>query len=211
VKQGSEVENTRVRYEGIEQQRINKKGNDIMDKFKLSDEEKERIRLEETYRYEIRKSLEDSKPKKSRIFEILNSPFVIWVLSAIMLSGLTSMYARYAAKAEASKAQSVRIQRIIADLQTRIERAKINLESYSDRTASFTTIERAEGAFDDFKDKDFLSMAIELQISRPDEDVVKELVGIWKQIMKEPEVEKTKELLAKASELLGQMKHLTSR
>lgn len=182
-----------------------------MDKFKLSDEEKERIRLEETYRYEIRKSLEDSKPKKSRIFEILNSPFVIWVLSAIMLSGLTSMYARYAAKAEASKAQSVRIQRIIADLQTRIERAKINLESYSDRTASFTTIERAEGAFDDFKDKDFLSMAIELQISRPDEDVVKELVGIWKQIMKEPEVEKTKELLAKASELLGQMKHLTSR
>jgi len=182
-----------------------------MNKLQLSDEEKERIRLEETYRHEIRKSLEDSKPKKGRIFKILNSPFVIWVLSAIILSGITSMYARYAAKAEASKAQSVRIQRIITDLSTRIERARVNLKPYGERRASYTTIEGAEGAFLDFKDQDFLSVAVELQILRPGDDVVKELVGIWQEIMTEPGVERTEELLAKASELLGQEIRLTSR
>ena len=50
----------------------------------LSESEKQRLLAEETYRLEVRRSLEALAPKKSRaekIWDKLNSPFVLWLLS----------------------------------------------------------------------------------------------------------------------------------
>lgn len=50
----------------------------------LSELDRHRIRLEESYRIEVRKELDSSKG--SRVFAFLNSNLVIWVLSAVFIS-----------------------------------------------------------------------------------------------------------------------------
>ena len=50
----------------------------------LSDAEKENIRLEETYRAEIRKSL--APKQRSGVWTFLNSSFGLWLLSAIFIT-----------------------------------------------------------------------------------------------------------------------------
>lgn len=71
----------------------------------LSDENKEVIREQEMFRKKIRDEPSPLKTisTKERAWEVLNSNFGIWLLSAVLLSGLGSLYTRHQADVDAAR------------------------------------------------------------------------------------------------------------
>lgn len=71
----------------------------------LTEAEKEKIRELEDFRKEVRDLLSPATPKttKTRIWEALNSNFGIWLLSAVLVSGLGTLYARHQTQADAEQ------------------------------------------------------------------------------------------------------------
>jgi hypothetical protein len=65
----------------------------------LSDEDKARIRLEEIYRNQVRKEVEQ-KTRWKHVWEILNGSFCLWAMSTIVLSFGTWLYTRYTEAAD---------------------------------------------------------------------------------------------------------------
>lgn len=64
----------------------------------LSEQDRARLRLEEEYRHEVRKSLEalhTDHSAKARLWSLLNSSFGVWLLSAFFITGLGGLYAKY--------------------------------------------------------------------------------------------------------------------
>jgi hypothetical protein len=64
----------------------------------LLEEEKNRIRAEEIFRYEVRREIEARRPKDSRrkrLWSLVNSTFGVWLLSSVVLGGLTFAYTIY--------------------------------------------------------------------------------------------------------------------
>jgi hypothetical protein len=64
----------------------------------LTEEERTRIRAEEIFRLEVRGELEASKPRSSRRQRLgswVNSSFGLWVLSSVVLTGLTTAFTYY--------------------------------------------------------------------------------------------------------------------
>jgi len=64
----------------------------------LLEEEKNRIRAEEIFRYEVRREIEARRPKDSggkRLWSLVNSTFGVWLLSSVVLGGLTFAYTMY--------------------------------------------------------------------------------------------------------------------
>jgi len=89
----------------------------------LTDQDKERILLEETYRREIREQFEQQPPSKTRwerVSPILNSAFVLWFLSSVILGVVGFLYARWDSQRtierdkKASEAQVKRENELIA-------------------------------------------------------------------------------------------------
>ena len=63
----------------------------------LTDEDKERIQLEEGYRLEVRDQLSKTRPSLSRwerVSPILNSAFVLWLLSSVILGIVGVIYTK---------------------------------------------------------------------------------------------------------------------
>lgn len=84
----------------------------------LSDDEKAVLREQEVFRKAIRDELSPPKPKspKERAWEVLNSNFGMWLLSAVLLSGLGTLYTRHQTEvdearksAESERAESRRL------------------------------------------------------------------------------------------------------
>jgi hypothetical protein len=84
----------------------------------LSSEDRERIRLEEVYRHEIRQALarKPSNTSSANLSTFLNSAFGLWVLSAIFLSGLGTAYKSWESQRERERAAETQRQ---ADLRAR--------------------------------------------------------------------------------------------
>ncbi len=64
----------------------------------LTESDKEKIRLEEQYRLEIRNQLQVSTAKqsvRSKLWALLNSSFILWLLSAIVITGAGALYTNY--------------------------------------------------------------------------------------------------------------------
>jgi|SRR5271157_2546248 len=64
----------------------------------LLEEEKNRIRAEEIFRYEVRREIEARRPKDSggkRLWSLVNSTFGVWLLSSVVLGGLGFLYTTY--------------------------------------------------------------------------------------------------------------------
>ncbi len=79
----------------------------------LTDEEKSRIRLEETFRLEVRRELEATAPRPTlaaRGWSLLNSSFVLWFFSSVVISLITVLYTAHQNNhaAEVQKAELVR-------------------------------------------------------------------------------------------------------
>jgi hypothetical protein len=56
---------------------------------------KERIELEERYRFEIRETLVPKRTVGGKIFDFFNSQFGMWFLTTIVVAGMTSLWAYY--------------------------------------------------------------------------------------------------------------------
>lgn len=80
----------------------------------LSEEEKQRIRAEEIYREEVRRELEGDE--RSRSWSILNSPFVLWCLGSVVISGLTFGHARI----QVNRARAQQKSRVEQEIQYRL-------------------------------------------------------------------------------------------
>ncbi len=61
----------------------------------LSQYEKFRIEMAETYRFEVRKNIENKKTPDRKIWEFLNSSFGLWVLSTCVVGFITFLYSEY--------------------------------------------------------------------------------------------------------------------
>lgn len=70
----------------------------------LTEEERGRIREEEIFREEMRRKIAAETFFESRAWKILNASIVLWLLSSIVVTGLTQWYSRQqSAQAEQSK------------------------------------------------------------------------------------------------------------
>lgn len=90
----------------------------------LNENERERIRLEETYRAEVRNKLaeEAPKPKKSPILAFLNSSLGLWLLSAVFITGAGALFTQYEhARAEDAKRRET-IERLDLEISYRYSR-----------------------------------------------------------------------------------------
>lgn len=77
----------------------------------LTDEEKARLRAEETFRDEVRRHLENEKPRRTlgaRLWDALNSAIVLWLLSSVVVGSLTCYYEDAREDAAAARAEAAR-------------------------------------------------------------------------------------------------------
>ena len=62
---------------------------------RLSDDEMERIKAEEIYRKEVRRKLAHDDPWQSNIYDFFQSSLGIWVLSTLVIGGLSFAYSQW--------------------------------------------------------------------------------------------------------------------
>lgn len=97
----------------------------------LADEKKQEIRLEEEYRFQIRRELESSQRSKrwyETVWSVLNSTFTIFVLGSIVLVSITS-YLEY--KRQENLTRDTRIRRALElaeEIKWRITNIEIAVE-----------------------------------------------------------------------------------
>lgn len=82
----------------------------------LSDQEKGRIRAEEVYRHEVRESLNRKDPS---LWDLLNSSFVLWFLSSIVLATLTAAYGSCSTARETTRTRTERGMLLATELHSR--------------------------------------------------------------------------------------------
>ena len=105
----------------------------------LTDHEKEKIRLEESYRFEIKSQLEKNQPKLSSLQKIkgfINSPFGLWILGAIFITGGATYYSSVAAKRDDERKTREAIERIEYEIKFRLTKVLVNLYESSKKVDS---------------------------------------------------------------------------
>lgn len=73
----------------------------------LTDAEKQKIRSEEIYRQEVQEELQSQKKKKISFWAILNSGFVLFLLSSIVLGGISEYYKYWKNKKDKEESQAI--------------------------------------------------------------------------------------------------------
>ena len=95
----------------------------------LTEEQRAAIELEESYREAVRRQIRESETQPSRksLWATLNAPFILFVLSSVVLTGITSLgtwlYATYQEDTAAERAKT----KLYADAAYRI--AKLDIPS----------------------------------------------------------------------------------
>ncbi len=67
----------------------------------LTEEDKNRIRLEEIYRQELRQQLKPISSRRERTLAFLNSAFFLWFLSTVLIGTVSFLYTRWDGRREA--------------------------------------------------------------------------------------------------------------
>ncbi len=102
----------------------------------LTDLEKEKIRLEETYRNEVKELLQKKEAKKSffdKLISFLNTSLGLWLLSAIFVSGGIKLYEDYKANSEDKKKTNEAIAKLDLEISYRYSRLLVNLYELTDK------------------------------------------------------------------------------
>jgi hypothetical protein len=92
----------------------------------LEDREKKEIRAEEIFRAEVRRELEASRPRLSRserLWALLNSSFALWLLSSVVLAGLTALVTSYHTNRSEELRREETARRLVTEINNRIEEA----------------------------------------------------------------------------------------
>src|SRR5687768_6390457 len=90
----------------------------------LTDEERDRIRAEEVFRDEVRKSLDDKRSSRRGVAAVINSPFVIWLLSSVVIGLVSFGYTQ----CNASREERARTEKLRSELIIRLGRAMKDIE-----------------------------------------------------------------------------------
>lgn len=91
----------------------------------LSDEERSRIRIEEVFRDEVRKSLQPRQGVGAKVFHFLDSSLGIFLLSSVLLTGLSSWYLSRSEQIRTAAANYESLREIGAELRFRIDILKL--------------------------------------------------------------------------------------
>jgi hypothetical protein len=88
----------------------------------LSDEDKDRILLQEQYRYEVRQKLEagSKKSKVERVWPYLNGAFSLWVLSAVVAGVISWSYTEWKKQDEAERERASIQKKLDAEISSRL-------------------------------------------------------------------------------------------
>lgn len=112
----------------------------------LSDEEKMHFKAEETFRYEVRKSLE-KKEKKTfwrKVWELINSAFGLWLLSTVIVGLVASSYSDIRAKNEAATKNIETMRKLSTEISSRLQMFKVSLMQLSpDRYYNYSYVQLA--------------------------------------------------------------------
>lgn len=93
----------------------------------LPEDERERIRLEEEYRHDVRRQMDGSRSRRSALWTLLNSSFALWLFSAVFLTGAGALYTRkQQAHADNARRQEA-IERLDLEIAYRFDRILSNL------------------------------------------------------------------------------------
>lgn len=108
----------------------------------LSEEEKNRIRLEEIFREEVRSSLNNSKPKtfQQKTLAFLNSALGIWLLSSVALSLVSWSYSRLSESVEEERENKATIQKLDIEISARIRKFEAFLQTDSSNVMYFINL-----------------------------------------------------------------------
>jgi hypothetical protein len=117
----------------------------------LDDNEREKIELEERYRFEIRNKLEENTKNRSpsRLWAFVNSSFGLWLLSAIFISGIGTIYtqvqnsrAERLKKEEVIRAEALKTKELIdrLDLEIGYRLSQVQIRLYSLRAVNDATL-----------------------------------------------------------------------
>ncbi|SMD43340.1 hypothetical protein SAMN00777080_1930 [Aquiflexum balticum DSM 16537] len=119
----------------------------------LSEEEKKRIELVETYKFEVKDKLEYQKARKfglGMVYSFFNSKFGLWVLSAIFVSGGVKVYDDYKVKQENEKTRGEIIEKLDNEISFKFDRVLASLELIKEKEPEgvwdqeFSTLEEAK-------------------------------------------------------------------
>jgi hypothetical protein len=88
----------------------------------LTPEVRERIHAEEVFRLEVRQHLEkrDRKGSRKAVWDFLNSAIFLWFLSTVAVGSASFWFARWSSDKEAEKTRSERVQRLDAEIASRL-------------------------------------------------------------------------------------------
>lgn len=97
----------------------------------LSAEDKARIRAEEIFRDETRRSLERPQTRRQKIFRFLNSPLGVWVLSTILVGTVGFIWGRWESAADRRQEQAREIRGLDAEVAVRLHRLAGDLARFA--------------------------------------------------------------------------------
>jgi hypothetical protein len=158
----------------------------------LSNSDKKRIRKEEIFRKEVQRKLDDEKPspsRKKRIWDLLNSSFVLWFLSTLVIGLFGWMYSNYQERAKADNQKKELIRKLDTEINNRLQdtnyylyglKATAGNKNTSDLpilspiSVFERTIKRLDGieaesnrplvgVYPEYKERGFVSLVIELK------------------------------------------------
>jgi hypothetical protein len=106
----------------------------VVTNMHLTEAQKAQIRAEEIYRSQIQQELaakaEESKSGMSQIWTALNSSFVLWLLSSVVLSGLAAGYTAWQNRHAKIKANNELIAKLDTEISNRIYTALSGTRTY---------------------------------------------------------------------------------
>lgn len=94
----------------------------------LTDEEKLKLKAEEIYRDEVRKSLSDNKRKSNSIWTFFNSGLGLWFLSTIVIGVFTYLFNEYKEDRKITAAQETKIRQLDLEIESRISQFWVHLD-----------------------------------------------------------------------------------
>jgi len=102
----------------------------------LSEQEKERITLRETLRFETRANLQMEADKKiglGKVIYFFNSKLGLWILSAIFVSGGVKVYDDYKVKQEDMKLQTEMVEKLDMEISYKFNKLMFFFDELSDK------------------------------------------------------------------------------
>lgn len=90
--------------------------------FELAETDRVRVRAEEIFRNEVRRSLEVPPGRASRLLRALNSPFTLWLLSTVVVAGGTAFYSQWREARSKENARVEDVSRLDMEISYRFSR-----------------------------------------------------------------------------------------